>query len=196
LAHTAASLHRIRFDENGLLGPGPAVAQPFASYVDGTVGHLEWCLEQEEARRRLGAGRHDKLVECISQQPHDFQSPSVTRQLCHGDFNQKNLLVDRSERGGWRLTAVLDWEFALSAAGVMDVGNLLRFEDESPAVESERFSAAYREAGGTLDDNWHAQAMFADLLAQLTFIVEKEERPRTFATALGVIDRYLVAIAA
>jgi Ser/Thr protein kinase RdoA (MazF antagonist) len=171
------------------------VAQPFPSYVDGTVGYLEWCLEQEETRRRLGAERH-KLVERISQQSHDFQLPSVTRQLCHGDFNQKNLLVDRSEGGGWKLTAVLDWEFALSASGVMDVGNLLRFENESPAVEAELFSTAYREAGGTLDDNWHTQAMFADLLAQLTFLVEQGERPRTFATALRVIDRYLGAIAA
>jgi hypothetical protein len=113
------------------------------------------------------------------------------------------VLNTKEQDDGWgprgttrKLTAVLDWEFALSASGVIDVGNALRFENESPAVEAERFSAAYREAGGILDDNWHAQAMFADLLAQLTFLVEQEERPRTFATALGVIDRYLGTIAA
>jgi thiamine kinase-like enzyme len=118
----------------------------------------------------------------------------VTHQLCHSDFNQKNILIRRNADGRHELAAVLDWEFAFSGSGVIDIGNLLRFEHESPAVESSRFADAYRAAGGHLDKAWREQALFADLLAQCAFLIHSEELPNTFRTAIGVIDRTLALL--
>jgi hypothetical protein len=36
--------------------------------------------------------------------------------------------------------------------------------------------------------------LFADLLAQCAFLINPEELPRTFRTAIGVIDRTLAVL--
>jgi Ser/Thr protein kinase RdoA (MazF antagonist) len=193
LASVAARIHRLRFTQSGLLGPGPRVTEPFASYASGTVGFMQSCLDNANLQRRAGADRCQRLHHCLTHRP-DLHEPSVTRQLCHSDFNQKNFLVRRNPNGRHQLTAVLDWEFAFSGSSVIDIGNLLRFEHESPAVESSWFADAYRAAGGHLDKAWREQALFADLLAQCAFLINQEDLPNTFRTAIGVIDHTLAVL--
>ena len=192
LAVAAAGVHSVRFEASGFLGPGPTVTQSFPSYSAGTMGFLKSCLDDARLKRRVGIERWDRLRRCVDA-CSSLHVPPVSEQLCHGDFNQKNLLV-RKEAGRYRLVAVLDWEFALSASGLLDVGNLLRFEDESPAVDADWFAAAYRDAGGQLGTDWRDRALFADLLAQCSFLIDVEERPKTTATAISVIDRTLAAL--
>jgi Ser/Thr protein kinase RdoA (MazF antagonist) len=190
LALAAARIHDLRFAQCGLLGPGPKVTEPFASYAAGTVGFMQSCLDNANLQRRLGAERCHRLHRCLTHRP-DLHQPSPTHQLCHSDFNQKNFLIRRNANGRLQLATVLDWEFAFSGSSVIDIGNLLRFEHESPAVESSWFADAYRAAGGHLDNAWREQSLFADLLAQCAFLIKPEELPNTFRTAIGVIDRTL-----
>lgn len=193
LALVAARIHELRFAQCGLLGPGSKVTEPFASYATGTVGFMQSCLDNASLQRRVGVDRWKRLQHCLAQRP-DLHQPSLTRQLCHSDFNQKNLLVQRNSNGRYQVAAVLDWEFAFSGSGVVDIGNLLRFEHESPAIDSAWFADAYRAAGGQLDNAWREQALFADLLAQCAFLIKTEELPNTFRTAIGVIDRTLALL--
>ena len=193
LAVAAAAIHEIRFPQNGLLGPGPAIAEPFTSYTAGMIGFLDSCLDDPRLQQRVGADRLARLRHCVSDR-RDLHEPSLTGQLCHSDFNQKNLLVRQAAGGRYRLAAVIDWEFAVAASGVMDIGNLLRFEHESPAVDGNWFADAYRGAGGRLDPAWRHQALFVDLLAQCAFLIDTEDRPKTFATAISVIDRSLAVL--
>jgi aminoglycoside phosphotransferase (APT) family kinase protein len=194
LALVAARIHDLRFAQCGLLGPGPKVTEPFASYAAGTVGFMQSCLDNANLQRRLGAERCHRLYQCLTHRS-DLHQPSLTHQLCHSDFNQKNFLIRRNANGRHHLAAVLDWEFAFSGSSVIDIGNILRFEHESPAVESSWFADAYRAAGGHLDKTWREQASFADLLAQCAFLINPEELPNTFKTAIGVIDRTLAVLA-
>jgi aminoglycoside phosphotransferase (APT) family kinase protein len=193
LASVAARIHQLRFTQCGLLGPGPKVTEPFASYASGTVGFIQSCLDNANLQRRAGADRCQRLHHCLAHRP-DLHEPSMTHQLCHSDFNQKNFLVRRNPNGRHQLAAVLDWEFAFSGSSVIDIGNLLRFEHESPAVESSWFADAYRAAGGHLDKAWREQAFFADLLAQCAFLINPEELPNTFRTAVGVVDHTLAVL--
>jgi aminoglycoside phosphotransferase (APT) family kinase protein len=193
LAVVAAGIHKLRFTQCGLLGSGPKVTEVFASYASGTVGFMQSCLDNANLQRRTGADRCQRLHHCLTHRP-DLHEPSMTHQLCHSDFNQKNFLVRRNPNGRHQLTAVLDWEFAFSGSSVIDIGNLLRFEHESPAVESSWFADAYRAAGGHLDKSWREQALFADLLAQCAFLIDPEELPKTFRTAIGVIDHTLTVL--
>jgi aminoglycoside phosphotransferase (APT) family kinase protein len=193
LAFVAARIHDLRFAQCGLLGPGPKVTEPFAGYVTGTVGFMQSCLDNTNLQRRLGAERCRRLHQSLIHRA-DLHQPSVTHQLCHSDFNQKNFLIRRDVNGRHHLAAVLDWEFAFSGSSVIDIGNLLRFEHESPAVESSWFADAYRAAGGHLDKAWREQALFADLLAQCAFLINPEELTKTFTTASGVIDRTLAVL--
>jgi aminoglycoside phosphotransferase (APT) family kinase protein len=41
--------------------------------------------------------------------------------LCHNDFHEGNILVDHDERGGWRVTGVIDVENAIAADPLMDL---------------------------------------------------------------------------
>ncbi len=193
LALVAARIHDLRFTQCGLLGPGPKVTEPFTSYATGTVGFMQSCLDDANLQRRLGSERCRRLQRSLIHRP-DLHQPSATHQLCHSDFNQKNFLIRRDTNGRQHLAAVLDWEFAFSGASVIDIGNLLRFEHESPVVEGAWFADAYRAAGGHLDKTWREQTLFADLLAQCAFLIAPEELPKTFRTAIGVIDRTLAVL--
>ena len=148
LALVAAQIHKIRFAEWGLLGP--AESNRALCKLRHRDARLYRILSRQPAfQRRDGVDRLSGFVTAWHTGPILHQ-PSWTHQLCHSDFNQKP--TDTARRyGRYRLAAVLDWEFAFSASGVVDIGNLLRFEHESPAVESSWFADAYRAAGGRLD---------------------------------------------
>jgi aminoglycoside phosphotransferase (APT) family kinase protein len=71
-------------------------------------------------------------------------APALTRvddqaRLAHGDINPKNILVARNN-SGWRVTSVLDWEFAYSGCPYSDAANMLRFGADYPPS----FSAGFR----------------------------------------------------
>lgn len=193
LGAVAAAIHAVTFDQAGMLGPGPVVSQPFESYRVGALAFLAEALDVPILQRRIGRDRHGRLRQCLDL-PDDITAPSTDGQLCHGDFNQKNVLVRIGPANSIEIAAILDWEFAMSGAGVLDLGNLLRFEAESPSVDAARFAAAYRAAGGHLDNNWQQQSLFADLLAQAEFLTGENHRPKTFATAITVIDRSLAEL--
>ncbi len=84
--------------------------------------------------------------------------------LVHGDFNARNVFVKQTD-AGWRVSAILDWEFALAASPYCDIGNFLRYHrPEHPRFEP-HFSAGLRDAGARLPDDWLSIARIVDLPA-------------------------------
>lgn len=88
--------------------------------------------------------------------------------LVHSDFNPKNLLVSPVATG-WRVDAVLDWEFSYAGCPLADTGNMARHADEYPDGFLQGFRAGYAEhrppEGPPLLDDWvvigHVLDMFA-----------------------------------
>lgn len=64
--------------------------------------------------------------------------------LVHADANPKNLLVT-PVHGGWRVDAVLDWEFSFSGCPYADAANMTRFSDDYPADFTAGFRAGFAE---------------------------------------------------
>jgi aminoglycoside phosphotransferase (APT) family kinase protein len=64
--------------------------------------------------------------------------------LVHADANPKNILVTRV-RGGWRVDAVLDWEFSFSGCTYADAANMTRFSDDYPAGFTAGFRSGFAE---------------------------------------------------
>ena len=62
--------------------------------------------------------------------------------LVHADFNPKNLLV-ASEESGWRVAAVLDWEFSFSGCPYADAANMMRFAGGYPPAYPAAFTEAF-----------------------------------------------------
>lgn len=185
-----ARIHARKFAHFGFLNANVEVDQPVHSYTDWTVGYLQSCIGSVRFRRRLDEGVRCRLEQCIVNNEELHRAASEPC-LCHGDFNEKNILVDVDASGGPTISAVLDWEYAVAGAPSFDIGNLFRFNLVHPWIDSQAFESAYLEAGGELDVNWLSRAVFADLVALCYFLDSQEERPRTHATAAALVEHSL-----
>jgi fructokinase len=109
---------------------------------------------------------------------------SHARGLVHCDFNSRNIFVAR-DGDVWRVTGILDWEFAINASPFVDVGNFLRYHrPEHPRFEPS-FSRGLREGGLELPPDWLMIARMMDVPA----LCELLTRPRLPATAAAeVVD--------
>ena len=134
------------------------------------------------AGRRLGPERILALSALEPPQPHPL-APS----LVHCDFNPKNILIN--DEG--KVTAILDWEFAMVGDPLIDLGNFFRFPEDYAPQQMVQFESGYREAGGILPPDWKRQAQLHDLVSLVSFLDRPEDHPETFATALDRIDALL-----
>jgi hypothetical protein len=83
----------------------------------------------------------------------------------------------------------LDWEFAMAGSPLVDIGNFLRFEDELPQGFGESFMEGYVSSSIGLPRNWREVARLLDLAAMVNFLDSEEETPKTFRTAISVIEK-------
>jgi fructokinase len=104
---------------------------------------------------------------------------SGAARLVHADFNAKNLLAERDGHG-WRITAVLDWEFAFSGNPLADLGNVLRFGGTP-------FTDGVVAGAGPLPDGWRETAQALDLFALADFLTRPPKEP--LASALREVLR-------
>ncbi|GAA4204995.1 phosphotransferase family protein [Actinocatenispora rupis] len=170
----------VPFEEPGLLGPdlvptGGPLATDLVAYADRTLAasHASTAFDGTElAALRALVAREAPLVESVA----------ADAGLVHGDYNPKNVLAE-PYRGGWRLTAVLDWEFALSGTPLFDVGNALRFA--APAVAT-AFTTGYVDAGGVLPADWRPVSRALDLFALLDFLTRPPDH-RYFRKSVSLL---------
>jgi fructokinase len=93
--------------------------------------------------------------------------------LAHGDVNPKNILVTHTA-DGWRVDALLDWEFSYSGSPYADAANMARFGADYPPP----FMAAFADgfAAGVTDlplvEDWAYIGRVFDMFA-LTDLVTR-----------------------
>lgn len=161
---TLAAIGRITFSESGWLGPGPTVAASLLEGPDVIPQFVDLCLASSNLQGRMAVELCNRTHALVWSCAPRLALLENKAHLVHGDFNKRNLLV-RCIQGRWCISAVLDWEFAISGSPLNDVGNFLRYERaEEPLVEP-HFSTGYVQAGGTLPDDWRRQARWVDLTA-------------------------------
>jgi Ser/Thr protein kinase RdoA (MazF antagonist) len=176
-----ARIHSIGFEEWGLFQPDGSLetfspdlgGQMIAGYLDGRAGS------------RLGSSR---VATVRTLEPASLHPRAPT--LVHSDFNPKNILIGP----GGEVTAVLDWEFAMAADPLIDLGNFFRFPEDYHAKDRDKFLEGYRKAGGLLPEDWQRQALLHDLVSLLDFLNSEKDHPETFATALDRLDRALALL--
>jgi aminoglycoside phosphotransferase (APT) family kinase protein len=91
-------------------------------------GYLErqvrrWKKQLEASRSREIPGMDDLVARLEGTVPRSGDGTIV-----HGDYRLDNLLVDASEQGGDRVTAVLDWEMSTLGDPLTDVAVLLAYQ--------------------------------------------------------------------
>jgi Ser/Thr protein kinase RdoA (MazF antagonist) len=96
---------------------------------------------------------------------HLFPGDSV-KHLVHGDFDPANILVNNID-GTWKVSGVLDWEFAFSGSVLWDVANMLRYAHKMPTDYQEAFLNGLTSGGISLDKNWRVIIKLLNLSALL-----------------------------
>lgn len=143
VGRVAARISVPEFDRPGFFADaGLAVApeRPWSAQLPELVER--WVGEAPEFRldRATGAAwldlcaKHAPALTAVDQQAR----------LVHSDLNPKNLLVSRTT-DGWRVAAVLDWEFSYSGCPYGDAANMARFGADYPDGFLSAFRTAFAE---------------------------------------------------
>jgi len=97
------------------------------------------CMDATPSERLDPATRQAWSALCAAHAPA-LTAIDAQARLVHADANPKNILVTRVGRG-WRVDAVLDWEFSFSGSPYADAANMTRFSGDYPS----RFTDGFRE---------------------------------------------------
>jgi aminoglycoside phosphotransferase (APT) family kinase protein len=111
--------------DNGLKIAEPLSRQSYITYA-------RECLTHPTVVEVLGAESIRKINEMLGKYGTFFPDETETH-LVHGDYGPENILVDKVE-SQWKITAILDWEFAYSGSTLCDVANMLRYAHHMPPI--------------------------------------------------------------
>lgn len=162
VGETLARIGRFEFVAPGRLNEDMSVGARYMEGPDPIPCLLDSFLGSRHLQKRIDASLQQQLHNFIWSWADRLREFDNDSQLVHCDYGNRNILVDRIA-GRWQVAAVLDWEFALSASPLIDVGHFLRYETEDRPLCEPYFSRAFLEAGGVLPDDWRRISRVLDL---------------------------------
>lgn len=172
LGATLALIHGFKFEQFGFFDDHLEIPATLEMGGNGLLQYAEECLLENLGQERIGEALTNEVLSFIRTEARLLDDWSGRPCLTHCDFNGSNILVQKEEQG-WEVTAVIDWEFAISGTPFFDLGNLLRPPlGEIPGMES-AVERGYRNAGGELPNEWRKMSKLTDLTAWLEFLTRK-----------------------
>jgi aminoglycoside phosphotransferase (APT) family kinase protein len=184
-------LRRVTFDSPGFfdaeLRVRPDLAPDFVALAQDYAAH-------PSVVAALGESVLQRLARLFAEHRADLpgaEQPS----LVHGDYDPANILVAKQD-GGWRVSAVLDWEFAFSGSFLWDVGNMLRYAHRLPGAYGEGFIAGIEETGLALPGNWRRSIALTNMLSLLHMLraAEPAKRPRARRDMAELIGHFMAEL--
>lgn len=166
VGQTLAAVHSLLFDRPGFFrdstlrtnGEPPTHHDDLASYVAASLGRGGAAV--------LAATERSAVMRLAERWgPFVAHATAGASQLVHSDFNPKNVLMRPGGDGAWRVSAVLDWEYAFAGCGLFDLANMLRFPRDLGPGFADSLPSAYVDAGGWLPDRWEELGDALDLFA-------------------------------
>jgi aminoglycoside phosphotransferase (APT) family kinase protein len=173
IGETLARIASFEFASPGRIGAGLAIAAPLLEPNHGAAEFVESCLRSPETQRRMDAPLRDRVREFIWRWAPAMDPLGEERRLVHSDFGFPNLLVDRVD-GRWRVSGVIDWEFAFSGPPLVDVGHMMRYERRGRPLVEPWFSEGFLAGGGTLPADWRDLSRAVDLMALCEFFTRPD----------------------
>jgi aminoglycoside phosphotransferase (APT) family kinase protein len=125
-------------------------------------------LSDEQVQAELGTTLIDSLRELTTTQIALFP-PTESANLTHADYDPANMLV-KQINGSWKISAILDWEFAFAGSYLLDMGIMLRYSHKLPQCYENQFIAGIEANGEALPMTWKKQCKLMDLLCLLQLI--------------------------
>ena len=158
-----ASLQKYHFSSSGFFNRNLDVTTPISQndYVNFTMESLEYPTTKANVNKKTIS----KLKAHVMNSKSLFPDETI-KHLVHGDFGPENILIEKRE-GQWKLSTVLDWEFAFSGSSLCDVANMLRYSHQLPPIFKDSFLEGVKQGGLKLPKNWQARIALLNLLSLL-----------------------------
>ncbi len=189
-----AAIHGFAFGRQGFFGADLVPRDDLDMDVKGIVAWLDHCLREGPGGERLGAALTGLLFDFVVREGQVLSSPWASQPtLTHSDFNSSNILLQVAPEGGWRVAAILDWEFAFVGGPSFDFGNLLRPPLGDDAAFMAGVIAGYRAAGKELPQGWLEASRLADLLSWVDFVSQPICGAAVIKSARHMISRVIGA---
>jgi aminoglycoside phosphotransferase (APT) family kinase protein len=114
------------------------------------------------------------------------------KSLVHGDYDPANILVDLIDNH-WKITGILDWEFAFSGSFLQDVANMLRYAHHMPAIYEESFLQSLKQNNVILPKNWRIKTHLLNIGSLLDCFIRHspKERPNQSADIVDLITFFI-----
>jgi aminoglycoside phosphotransferase (APT) family kinase protein len=184
VGQTLAALGTVTFPRSGWIGPGASVTRPLLEGPDPEARFVDLCLESENLRHHMDHALIEIVHAMAWRHAEAFRAHSGERRLVHGDFGKRNMLM-RKAAERWTVAALIDWEFAVSASPLIDVGHFLRYERAARPRLEPHFSQGFVDGGGRLPRNWRSIARALDAMALCESLTHADLPP---AFALEIIE--------
>ncbi len=127
--------------------------------------YTQECLNNESVSIVLGNETISKII--IVLEKYGFLiSNNQEKNLVHGDFDPANILVEKINHT-WKVSGILDWEFAFSGSILWDVANMLRYAHKMPPEFQGLFIDALKKNNIKLPNNWQTAVCLLNLSSLL-----------------------------
>lgn len=114
--------------------------------------------------RFLGNETADRLLNLFAHYGSLLASANEKERLVHGDFQGDNILLER-KAGQWRVSAILDWEWAEHGCYLRDIGSLLRYPRYASELFQSGLEAGFLQVNEALPPDWRMAARIIDTAA-------------------------------
>lgn len=174
-----ATMHSLTFEQQGFFNAGLSITPMPPEYDSMTFACR--CIEQLNLPK----------WHAVFERHHRFFDDGKMGTLTHADFDPSNILVEQVN-GQWRITAILDWEFAFAGHVLFDIGVFLRFAHTLPATYQEGFIQGFTQHGGQLPEHWPLACKLYDALFLLDLLCtnSKTQRPTMMKEATALLAHY------
>jgi aminoglycoside phosphotransferase (APT) family kinase protein len=178
VGRTVAGIGAISFARPGFFGDEKLTVREMPPWSRQLAEFAATCMAATPDRRLDPPTRRAWIRLCTTHAPALAGVDHHSR-LVHADMNPKNVLVSRT-RAGWRVDAVLDWEFSYSGCPFGDAGNMVRFGDAYPGRYVDGFRTAFAEhhpADLVPNEDWSYLGHVLDMFAMSDLVTRPPGHP-------------------
>lgn len=172
VGRVAAAVSSATFDRPGFFADAELSVKPERSWSQQLPGFGAECMDRVPSARLDTVTRDAWADLCAAHAPALVAVDDHTH-LVHSDLNPKNILVTRASTG-WRVDAVLDWEFGYSGCPYADAANMTRFGADYPDDFLDGFRAAFVDhlPAGLSSEDWLYLGRVLDMFALSSLVTE------------------------
>lgn len=183
IAESLALLHRSNYEHAGYLNEQLEPVHGLS-----TINEWHQVFLAGLAGNRLGTELKNKTFAYINKNKDLLDELSTSFVLSHGNFSIDNIIVLDE-----KLQAIMDWESALSAPNVFDIGQLFRDASLFPKKTKRLFAEAYNSSSlNPLQSNWQAQAELMDCINLLGLLSLEALSLDLQKKLIAIINKYVL----